>query len=265
VSAPVGHGPAVGPGQVATTLAALALAVTLLAPGTLAPLLARLAPQGAPALYDRADMATLALAHLGLVATALALSALVAIGLAILVSREAGADLLPLSRGLVGIGQTLPPVAVLALAVPALGFGTGPTLVALFLYGLLPIFESASAGLASVPAPVKEAARGMGMGPWRRLAEVELPLALPLIVAGLRVAAVIGVGTATIGSTVAAKGLGEVILAGLATGNPAFVLQGAIVVALLAALVDRALAAAERALGPGRRRGRRRAGVGAGR
>lgn len=228
-------------------LAGLVLLAALIGnPGLMEPLLAPLTANGAPAIYDRASLVTLTWAHLRLVALAVAASTLLAVTLGILVTRRSGAAFMPLSRSVVAIGQTLPPVAVLALAVPALGFGQAPTLLALFLYGLLPIFESTVAGLQGVPPAVGEAARGMGMGPGRRLLEVELPLAAPVILSGIRVSTMISLGTATIGSTVAAKGLGEVIIAGLLTANTAFVLQGGLIVALLAILLDRALAALER-------------------
>ena len=105
---------------------------------------------------------------------------------------------------LAGVGQTFPPVAVLAIAVPLIGFGAWPTVVALFLYGLLPIIENAIAGLEGVPQAVREAADGMGLTPWQRLRTVELPLAAPVILAGIRVSVTIAIGTATIGSTVGA-------------------------------------------------------------
>jgi osmoprotectant transport system permease protein len=104
---------------------------------------------------------------------------ILAVALAILVTRPFGAEFLPLSRSLVNIGQTFPPVAVLALAVPAVGFGEKPTLIALFLYGLLPIFENALTGLSTLPEAVIEAAKGVGMTGWQRLTKVELPLASP--------------------------------------------------------------------------------------
>lgn len=105
-----------------------------------------------------------------------------------------------------------------------------------------------------MPQTTLEAADGMGMSGWRRLISVELPLALPAILAGVRVSVVINLGTATIGSTVAAKGLGEVIIAGLNTSNTAFVLQGGVIVALLAILIYDALGFVER--GAARRAGR---------
>jgi osmoprotectant transport system permease protein len=137
---------------------------------------------------------------------------------------------------------------VLALAVPLVGFGEKPTLIALFLYGLLPIFENTVVGLRTCPATVLEAASGMGMSTPQRLLAVELPLAMPLILEGIRISLVINIGTATLGSTVAAKGLGEVIIAGLLSNNTAFVLQGGLATGLMAVLLYDAVAALERRL-----------------
>jgi osmoprotectant transport system permease protein len=219
-------------------LAALALLlVFLLIPQIFAPLFAPLAGNGAPAIYDQGNLLQLALSHAGTVILAAALSTLVAVGLGILVTRPSGAEFLPLARTLVNIGQTFPPVAVLAIAVPLVGFGAKPTLLALFAYGLLPIFENTIVGLRTVPATVLESASGMGMSARQRLWSVELPLAMPLILEGIRLSLVINVGTATIGSTVAAKGLGEVIIAGLLSNNTAFILQGGLLTGLLAILL----------------------------
>jgi osmoprotectant transport system permease protein len=201
----------------------------------------------APAIYNRGSLLSLTLSHLRTVALATAGAIILAVTLAIVVTRPFGTEFLPLSRSLVNIGQTFPPVAVLALAVPAVGFGEKPTLIALFLYGLLPIFENALTGLTTLPAPVVEAARGVGMTGWQRLTRVELPLALPVILAGIRLSVVISLATATIGSTVAAKTLGEVIIAGLLSNNLAFVLQGGLIVALLAVLISDAFSVLERA------------------
>jgi osmoprotectant transport system permease protein len=126
------------------------------------------------------------------------------------------------------------------------GFGETPTLIALFAYGLLPIFENTISGLQGCPAPVLEAADGMGMNARQKLVAVELPLALPVILEGIRLSVVINIGTATIGSTVAAKGLGEVIIAGLLSNNTAFVLQGGLVTGLMAILIYDAMIAVER-------------------
>ena len=188
-------------------------------------------------IYERASLLSLSLSHLGLVAAASVAATIVAVTLAIFVTRPAGAAFRPLSRTITNIGQTFPPVAVLALAVPALGFGAGPTLVALFLYGLLPIFENAVTALSTLPRATMEAARGIGLSRWQRLVRVELPLALPVTLTGIRLSVVIALGTATIGSTVAARTLGEVIIAGLLTSNTAFVLQGGLIVGLFAVLI----------------------------
>lgn len=201
-----------------------------------------------PVIYNQGSLLDLTLNHLLIVAIATALATTVAVGLAILVTRPFGAEFLPLSRSLANVGQTFPPVAVLALAVPMLGFGTAPTLVALFLYGLLPIFENTLTGLTGLPPTVTEAARGMGMTGRQRLVRVELPLALPVILAGVRLSTVISLATATIGSTVAARTLGEVIIAGLLSSNTAFVLQGGLIVGVLAVLIYDGLSAIERAL-----------------
>ena len=156
----------------------------------------------------------------------------------------------PLAIVHVPVWEAPPTRTVNTSEVPAVGFGEKPTLIALFAYGLLPIFENTIAGLRSCPREVLESASGMGMSRAQRLRRVELPLAMPLILEGIRLSLVINVGTATIGSTVAAKGLGEVIIAGLLSSNTAFILQGGLVTGLMAVLLYDALAALERRLSP---------------
>lgn len=239
-------------------LLVLALLVAfLVTPESFAPVFQPLAKPGQPAIYTQTRLLDLTLNHLLITAIAVVASTIVAVGLAVLVTRPLGAEFLPLSRSLANVGQTFPPVAVLAIAVPLLGFGTAPTLVALFLYGLLPIFENALTGLTTLPPAVTDAARGMGMTDGQRLVSVELPLSLPVILGGIRLSAVIGLSTATIGSTVAAATLGEVIIAGLLSNNVAFILQGGLVVGVLAVLIYDGLGALERLLmrrtGQGRR------------
>jgi len=220
----------------------------VLAPQLFEPILRPLTENGAPAIYDQGSLLGLTIAHLSVVFISSAIAAILAIGAGIFVTRPSGAEFLPLSRSIVNIGQTFPPVAVLALAVPAVGFGVKPTLIALVLYGLLPIFENTITGLREVAEPVLEAATGVGLDARQRLLRIELPLALPVILAGVRLSVVVNLGTATIGSTVAAKGLGEVIIAGLQTSNTAFVLQGGVIVALLAIVLYDGFGIAERAL-----------------
>ena len=227
----------------------VALAVLLLFlvnPGLFSGFFSLFTENNQPPIYNQGSLLDITLNHLAIVLAATIASTIIAVGLAIIVTRPFGAEFLPLSRSLANVGQTFPPVAVLALAVPMLGFGTAPTLVALFLYGLLPIFENTLTGLSNLPPTVTDAAKGVGMTGWQRLLKVELPLALPVILAGIRLSVVISLATATIGSTVAARTLGEVIIAGLLSSNTAFVLQGGLVVGVLAVLIYDGLAALER-------------------
>ncbi|KAA0972103.1 ABC transporter permease [Aureimonas fodinaquatilis] len=218
----------------------------LLVPERFAPLLAPLTQNNAPAIYAQGSLLQLTFLHLQIVAIATFAATVVAVLLAILVTRPGGREFLPLSRSLVNIGQTFPPVAVLALAVPAVGFGEAPTLIALFLYGLLPIFENSLTALTSMPPAIMEAARGSGMTNFQRLLRVELPLAFPIILAGIRLSVIISLATATIGSTVAARTLGEVIIAGLLSNNLAYIVQGGLIVALLAVLLADGFSALEK-------------------
>ena len=227
-------------------LVVAALVAFLIRPELFRPLLAPLCDAGQPVIYDRASLLSLTLSHLATVAISIGGATVVSVGLAILVTRPIGAEFLSLSRSIVNIGQTFPPVAVLALAVPVVGFGEKPTLIALFLYGLLPIFENAVTGLTSLPPEVVDAADGMGMTGAQRLWKIDAPLALPVILEGVRLSAVIALATAAIGSTVAAKGLGEVIIAGLLSNNLAFVVQGGVIVAMLAITLYEALSIVER-------------------
>jgi osmoprotectant transport system permease protein len=233
-------------GSVARLLLLGLLVTFLLAPQWFAPVFAPLNEFGAPAIYDQGNLLSLAFWHVVTVIAAAFASALVAVALGVFVTRPAGAQFLPLSRAMVNFGQTFPPVAVLAITVPLVGFGQVPTLIALFAYGLLPVFENTIAGLEGCPRATLDAADGMGMSPGQRLLAVELPLALPLVLEGVRLSLVINVGTATIGSTVAAKGLGEVIIAGLLSNNTAFVLQGGLVTAMMAILLYDAMRLVER-------------------
>ncbi|WP_434631237.1 ABC transporter permease [Chromobacterium sp. CV08] len=220
--------------------AALALVALLLALPHAAPLFHHLFPELDRPLYRQDGFAELLLAHLAIVALSGGGATVLGIAAALWVGRPAGADFRPLLETLLAIAQSFPPVAVLALTVPLIGFGAAPALVALALYSLLPITHAALAGLASVPEDAREAARGIGMSPAQMLWRVELPLAAPVIVAGVRTAMVINIGTAALASTVGARTLGLPIIVGLSGFNTAYVIQGALPVALLAIVVDQA-------------------------
>lgn len=203
-----------------------------------APLFARLFPQLDRPVYLQEPFTQLLGQHLMLVGVSGFASVLVGTVVGVWVTRPAGRDFRSMVETLVSMGQTVPPVAVLALAVPAVGFGALPALIALALYGLLPVLQGTIAGLNAVPAPVLQAAQGMGLSNWQRLRQVEGPLALPVWLAGVRTSVIINIGTAAIASTVGAKTLGSPIIVGLSGFNTAYVLQGAIVVGLLAVVVD---------------------------
>ena len=205
----------------------------------LRPAMHALFPELRQPIYARASFFGLAVAHLELVAVATGAAALLGVGIGIGVTRNGGRAFEPLARTVGAVGQTCPPVAVLALAVPLLGYGAAPTLLALIVYAALPILEATLSGLASVPADARQAARGLGFSEWQTLRLVELPLAARLILTGLRNATIVNIGTATIGSSVGALSLGSPILEGLSASNPAYVLEGAFCVAFLAITVDR--------------------------
>ena len=137
-----------------------------------------------------------------------------------------------------GILQTIPSIALLALMIPLLGIGVFPAIVALFLYALLPILRNTIIGLSTVDPQLKKVATGMGLTHWNRLRLVELPLAMPAILTGIRTAAVINIGTATLAAFIGAGGLGEFIVTGLALNDTTMILRGAIPSALLAILVE---------------------------
>jgi osmoprotectant transport system permease protein len=214
----------------------------------LEPLFRWLQPGTRQVIYPHADFLVLLGRHLLVVAVASLLAILLGLAAAVLVTRPAGRDFLPLVAQFASMGQTFPPVAVLALAVPVLGFGTWPIIVALLLYGLLPIVRNTLAGLEGIDAGVLEAARGMGMSATQRLWQIELPLAAPVMLAGIRTSVTINIATAALGATVGASNLGAPIISGIVNGNTAYVLQGAVLIGLLALTVDSAFERLQRRL-----------------
>ena len=169
--------------------------------------------------------------------------------------------------GFANVMQTVPSLALFGFLIPLNvylfgvkivgGIGAHTAIVALVLYALLPIIRNTFTGISSVDSAIRDAGRGMGMTDRQLLFQVELPLATPVILAGIRLSTVISLATATIGSTVAARTLGEVIIAGLLSNNTAFVAQGGLIVGILAVLIYDGLSYLERVLvartGQGRR------------
>ncbi len=216
------------------------------------PLFAWAFPQLDRPLYSADPFWYLVGQHFMLVAVSSAAAAGLGIGAAVIATRPAGREFRSLLATVAALGQSFPPVAVLALTVPVLGFGAAPALLALTLYGLLPILENSLAAFESVPAAALEAGRGCGMSGWQLWWQVELPLAAPLLLGGLRVSVTINTGTAALAATVGAKSLGLPLIIGLNSANPAYVLQGALLVAALALTLDQTLAHLTARAAPGR-------------
>lgn len=229
------------PALLIALLCGLSVGMTLLEP-----IFRWLQPDKQQVLYDRDSFLFLLQNHLLLLAVSAAIGTVAAVAGGIFATRSAGRDFLPLVSQVASIGQTFPPVAVLALAVPVLGFGEAPILVALILYGLLPILRNTLAGLEGIDPAVREAARGMGMSPVQVLVQAELPLAGRVILAGIRTSVTINIATAAIGSTIGARTLGDPVIAGLVNDNTAYVLQGALLIGLLALTTDSVFEALER-------------------
>jgi osmoprotectant transport system permease protein len=186
--------------------------------------------------------------HLGLVAAALAAGIAAAIPLGVLAARRPRAGRIIL--GAVGVVQTIPSLALLVFMIPLLGIGARPAIAALFLYGLLPIVRNTHAGLTGLSPELRESADSLGLPLTARLWRIDLPLATPSILAGIRTSAVITVGTATLGALIGAGGFGQPILAGIRLASVPLTMEGAIPAALLALAMDGSFGLAERVVLP---------------
>ncbi len=200
-------------------------------------------------LQNSTEVVVRTLEHIQLVAAAMAIALIIGLPVGVaLVRRRA------LRRwvfGAANIVQTIPSLALFGFLIPVPwigGIGANTAVLALALYALLPVLRNTCTGIEGVDAAVLEAARGMGMTPHQVLWQVELPLAAPVLLAGIRVATVISIGVATIAAAIGAGGLGVFIFRGVAMVNDQVILAGAIPAALLAVLADLALGAAQRRL-----------------
>ncbi|CAM2916637.1 ABC transporter permease [Paenibacillus sediminis] len=191
-----------------------------------------------------ADLLQASLQHIELVLLSMAVAIIIGIPLGIIITR------LPfLKTGVLsgaGILQTIPSLALLGFMIPLFGIGTTTAIAALFLYSLLPIIRNTYTGIQDVDRSVIEAARGMGLTNLQTLFKVELPLALSVIMAGIRTATVINVGTATLAAFIGAGGLGDFIFLGITRNIDALVLIGAVPAAVLALVLDFILGLLER-------------------
>ena len=200
---------------------------------------------------QRSELLTLTGQHLLIVLVATGAATAVGVPVGILLTRKPS-----LSKPVLAFAnvlQTIPSLALFGFLIPILGqygIGSVPAIIALFLYSLLPIIRNTFTGISGVDPNVREAARGMGMTDWQLLTKVEVPLALGVIIAGVRVATVISIGTATIAAAIGAGGLGMYIFRGLRMNDNTLILAGAIPAALMALFADFVLGLVERSLVP---------------
>ncbi len=199
-------------------------------------------------LQHRSDVAVRMVQHLGLVTVSVGIAVGLGVPLGILIARRA--RLRTPILAIANVLQTIPSLALFGflLAVPLIGLGARNAIIALVAYSLLPIVRNTYTGITGVDPAVREAARGMGMTDGQLLRLVELPLAAPVMLAGVRVAAVIGVGITTIAAAIGAGGLGVFIFRGLSMVDNGVIMAGAVPAALLALLVDGGLHLIERKL-----------------
>lgn len=198
----------------------------------------------------RVDLIYLGQQHLKLVFSSMALALLVGIPSGILLSRPAARRFAEYVMQIFNVGNTLPPLAVLALAMVIIGIGDRPAIFALFLASLLPIVRNTYAGLCSVPGSLIEAAKGIGMTRWQRLRQVELPNAWPVMLSGIRIATAINVGTAPLAFLIGASSYSELIFPGIYLNDFPTLILGAAATALFAMILDLALAGLGRLMSP---------------
>ena len=190
----------------------------------------------------------LTLEHITITVTAVSISTFIGVAVGILITRykRAAAPVI----GVAGILYTIPSLALFGMLIPFTGIGIKPTLIALVLYSQLALVRNTFVGIVNIDPAIREAGKGMGMSPWQFLRMVELPMALPVIMAGIRTAAVMNIGTATIAAYIGAGGLGWLIFRGIASVNTEQIVAGALPVTLLAIGVDYLFVLLERLLTP---------------
>lgn len=200
------------------------------------------------AMIDRAP--PYILEHIQLVLIPLAIATAIAFPVGVLLTRARYRRYTGRVMGVFNAGQTIPPLAVIAVFFPFLGLGYRPAVIALTLYALLPIARNTLAGLAGVPLEVKDAARGMGMTEWQTFRQIEIPLSLPVVMSGIKTSAVLTAGTAALAALVGGKGMGAVIFAGINFFRMELILAGTIYIGLIALFLDRVLSFIEARMTP---------------
>lgn len=200
------------------------------------------------ALFEKAPGALVE--HLMIVVITITIAVLISVPLGVLLTRSRFKGFGLVTLNILNVLQAIPGLAIIALALPILGLGMKPAVVALLFQSLLPIVRNTIAGLIGVSPDVKEAACGMGMSPRRILVEVEIPLATPIILSGIRTATVYVVSIGTLAALIGAGGLGNLIMGGLALFRPEYLLVGAGLGALMAIILERSLSYLEYRITP---------------
>lgn len=188
--------------------------------------------------WEREYVLFLAGQHLHLVAVSMAMALVTGLATGIIVSRKRFRKFAGVVMYVIGLGQTIPSLAVLALTMSFLGIGSKPAILALYIYSTLPIARNTLAGILSVSPAIIDAARGVGMSPVRILLEVEIPNALNVILTGIRIALVINIGTAALGYLIGAGGLGDLVFTGINLMRTELLLAGALPITILALAGD---------------------------
>ncbi len=188
--------------------------------------------------YEYPVIMELFMQHLYMVALSMTFATIIGITAGILLTRQRFRRYAGICMYIIGLGQTIPSLAVLALAMNFLGIGTKPAIFALTIYSILPIARNTLAGITAVPPELIDAGKGMGMPPIKVLMEVEIPNAMKVILTGFRVALIINIGTAALAYVIGAGGLGDLIFTGISLMQTDKLLAGAIPVTLLALFAD---------------------------
>ncbi len=190
----------------------------------------------------------LTLEHVTITAIAVSISTVIGVVIGVLITRhkKAAGPVI----GIAGVLYTIPSLALFGMLIPFIGIGVKPALIALILYSQLALIRNTYVGIVHIDPAIREAGKGMGMSHWQFLRIVELPVALPVIMAGIRTAAVMNIGTATIAAYIGAGGLGWLIFRGIASVNTEQIIAGAFPVTLLAIGVDYVFVVLERVLTP---------------
>lgn len=192
------------------------------------------------------DVGVAAWEHVVLVAVSVALAFAISLVIGVWASRRP--RIYAPVMAVTAVLYTIPSLALFALLIPIVGLGRTPAIIGLVSYSLLVLIRNIATGLRDVPADVREAARGMGLSDWQLLVRIELPLAMPVIVAGLRIATVTVIGIATIAAYINAGGLGTLVFSGIQQAFPAKIITGAVVSSVMAVAADLALTRVERRL-----------------